>query len=750
MVVCVECWVEDINGAKRNMRKKAIAAVLTLCLVLTSAVSFAGETIANEGEETYLLKLEDIAQNDFVVPVDLQNMPLASPSISPTPSSEIADVQIDPVEQTTGTVTQEDPEKTLEETARPSADVEDAGEQPGDETDGLAPSEESSVVPDEEEPTIKPDLSDVVEEPVEEPVDTQPEVAEEVPVEVPSIEIPVSEIVPPTAKPVKISELASLYNIPEILQDMQQHVEPLEDLLALYNVQFTVMNGSYAMQGALVTFDGQSGTTDANGIVTFQSAAGTFNYSVHMDGLTGVSGSVVVTADTNVPVVMTGNGLAVFTVKDTNGQPVKGATVTVGSLNVTTDSNGNAQMWLKAQLDQYKYTADYKGRSGAKGAFFIGDGQQTSVGIRLDPYCFDINFNVKDMEGANVRNAVIEIDGQSVTTNKNGNAKVENMLPGSYQYTVSKDGYESYSGKLKLKYEDLKQTVVLVAEQPEPTPAPTPEPPAPSNSGSGGSSGGSGSGGSGSGSGSGGTKYSGGSAGRSSGSSGGSAASGKSSASPSPSASVSRSPSPTPSVSASPSPSPTPSVSPSASPVQDGGLLKLSFNLYTVNNKPIPDMTIELHSSVMQDVTNKDGNVLFEDVGLGDHKLFVRDTDGNILAKHEFIINSGVSTDLDVSNLGADIVYVEKGVDTVTIDAVYDKDSVVLTAVNNGLESEPEEGEGTSLFGNGDNTLLLMLIISVAAVAVAVVILMIAIKRMKETNRRAQQLNGNGNGNGKG
>ena len=74
---------------------------------------------------------------------------------------------------------------------------------------------------------------------------------------------------------------------------------------------------------------------------------------------------------------------------------------------------------------------------------------------------YSITFNVTDENSNAVEGAKVSIDGSSeLTTNSNGKATIDTSN-GSYDYTVSKDGYNDKSGSFKVAGEALTENVTL-------------------------------------------------------------------------------------------------------------------------------------------------------------------------------------------------------------------------------------------------------------------------------------------------
>jgi len=90
---------------------------------------------------------------------------------------------------------------------------------------------------------------------------------------------------------------------------------------------------------------------------------------------------------------------------------------------------------------------------------------------------YTLTFEVLDEGNDPIEGAEVVVDGVgSDTTDANGEVVFEDLAPDTYDYTVSKDAYESVSDTVEIVDEDVTETVTLEQEpEPDPpTPAPTP------------------------------------------------------------------------------------------------------------------------------------------------------------------------------------------------------------------------------------------------------------------------------------
>src|SRR6056297_1648673 len=113
-----------------------------------------------------------------------------------------------------------------------------------------------------------------------------------------------------------------------------------------YNVNYTILDESDdPIEGATVTLDGSSKTTDSNGVVTFSKPDGSYDYNVIATGYDPLDGTAIVNGEDvslNESLSISINTYnVVLSITDTNGDPIEGVTVSLeGENDQTTNSNG--------------------------------------------------------------------------------------------------------------------------------------------------------------------------------------------------------------------------------------------------------------------------------------------------------------------------------------------------------------------------------------------------------------------------
>ncbi len=518
---------------------------------------------------------------------------------------------------------------------------------------------------------------------------------------------------------------------------------PAVKMAKLSCLTFTVSDGSMGIDGAQVSVAGQSIATDAAGKAVFWVKDGAYDYSVFRRGLERMVGNVTVAGDTQQSVDMPGSLRVEFTVTNDAGKAVSGAEVAIaGVRNVFTDGKGKAATWVTAGAHSYvvaqEQCVDVFGS-------FTADEKLTVVNVSMERKRFAALFTVKDTDGAPLGGVNISIPGNKVVTDASGSAAVADLLPGSYEISVAKGGYESYAGEFSVGNKTARVTVVLAKSAPVPTPtptatvtpAPTDEPtPAPVPTARP-------------------------TAEPTSRPTVSSSARPTASASARPTASASAKPSPSESpepkktpVIASAVPSvppqgPTPpaagvTTAPSAEPTaaQNAGLLSVGFNFVDANGEPLVDYVTELHSDPQSGRTDGDGYIFYMDVPPGAHTLYLKNKDNSVLAKKDFMLDYAPTTSHEQTDLGIDAFNVKDSVNAVTVDVIYSGGQLTLANVHEGWSQFYSELPGEA--NNKLNTDLVFWLIIGLAVLILVLVILIVVKRnsIRSASRKHDYLQG--------
>lgn len=233
-----------------------------------------------------------------------------------------------------------------------------------------------------------------------------------------------------------------------------------------FNATFIVSDNmdDEALEGAEVFFDGESYYTNENGVVKLETIeTGTYEVQVHATGYESYSNSAFELND-NVELQIKLNPLSyqleVSVIEKNLQVPVASATVMAGTESASTSSGGIAEFTLFVGETMLSVSKDY-----------FMDHEETitiledmSMIVELERLYADAKFRVLNPDGSTrERDAAVSIGDSTISTNALGLATFKALkVDTSYQYTVSKDGFESNSGDLILEKDSTIEVGLLL------------------------------------------------------------------------------------------------------------------------------------------------------------------------------------------------------------------------------------------------------------------------------------------------
>jgi hypothetical protein len=232
-------------------------------------------------------------------------------------------------------------------------------------------------------------------------------------------------------------------------------------LMPEYSATFTVTDGTLNLEGASVTIGTATVASDVDGKAVITGLnAGTYDYSVVKAGYVTETGTVtVVDANITENVILVLKKYSItFNVTD-GTSAIANALVTVGMNTVLTGVDGKAVFtdMLPAAYD-YMVTADGYDTISSSVAVVDADVEE-NVTMILTVYT--LTFNVSDGAAA-LAGADVTVGTTTIATGADGKAVFTDLLPGNYNYSVSKTGYVTRTGSVSVVNVDVAESVTMV------------------------------------------------------------------------------------------------------------------------------------------------------------------------------------------------------------------------------------------------------------------------------------------------
>lgn len=223
------------------------------------------------------------------------------------------------------------------------------------------------------------------------------------------------------------------------------------DLVSIpyFKVNFTVLRDNVPVEGASINIDGNTLLTDNKGKASISLANGEYDYTITKVGYIEKSGSVVVN---NLDQDIVENVTAIeytltFSVTNTSGNLLIGATITIGTENQITSALGIAT--FKRISGEYNYSITLNGYNPYTGSVKV-EGENIPINVQMSDVQYTVRFVVRN-NGEPVENASVKCgDRDALMTNRNGEA-VFSFASGTYPYTITKEGFESYSSNVEVR-----------------------------------------------------------------------------------------------------------------------------------------------------------------------------------------------------------------------------------------------------------------------------------------------------------
>ncbi|WP_214078621.1 Ig-like domain-containing protein [Mesotoga sp.] len=214
-----------------------------------------------------------------------------------------------------------------------------------------------------------------------------------------------------------------------------------------FSVTFSVSDSSGALQGANVTFNGETKATDEDGEALFTDVlAGNKDYTVNKAGYNEAIGSVNVDEDKTVEVTLERKTYIITATASGTGGSISPAG------NVSIEHGANQTFTMSPDLGYSVEDVLVDGESvGPRDTYTFNNvtsNHTISVSFTtLPPDTYTVTFSVSDSSGA-LQGANITFNGETKATDAQGKAVFTGVLAGSRAYTVSKEGYNNSTGNV--------------------------------------------------------------------------------------------------------------------------------------------------------------------------------------------------------------------------------------------------------------------------------------------------------------
>jgi Peptidase family C25/Propeptide_C25/Peptidase family C25, C terminal ig-like domain/Secretion system C-terminal sorting domain len=234
----------------------------------------------------------------------------------------------------------------------------------------------------------------------------------------------------------------------------------------LYDVSFTVNDGTNALKDASVLFNNEEKTTDTNGDASFLNLINetTSYYLVSKTGYSQVSGTVTIN-NSDVSETVTLTALPIFStnfVITNQTNPLVGAKVVINEETIYTDINGHALFYNLYDNVEYSYEISSEGYVDKTGTFTL-DGANMNIPIELSKIPkYKLTFNIT-YDGEAVENATISIGDSIKKTDIDGKVSFH-FYNGTYEYSISAESFNDVSSTFIIQNSDLVINKLLIKQ----------------------------------------------------------------------------------------------------------------------------------------------------------------------------------------------------------------------------------------------------------------------------------------------
>ena len=234
----------------------------------------------------------------------------------------------------------------------------------------------------------------------------------------------------------------------------------LEGIGDFYEVTFEVRDEEeMPVQGATVTLDGEHGMEVIPGLYLYTRVEpGLYNVTIEKEGFEPYEGEVEVVDDhiSESIVLMHKRFLVTFDVRDQDDASLDGAVITLGE---QTNAPGD-YVFDEIIGGVYPYFVEKEGYHPVSDTLVVSL-EDVIKEVTLDLIVYSVTFEPVDIDGEPIHGAVVVFEG---TEHQAGHYILDDIVPGSYDYTVMKENYFPAHGTLEIVNDDVWEQVVLLVD----------------------------------------------------------------------------------------------------------------------------------------------------------------------------------------------------------------------------------------------------------------------------------------------
>jgi len=153
-----------------------------------------------------------------------------------------------------------------------------------------------------------------------------------------------------------------------------------------------------------------------------------------------------------------------FIIEDEDSKAISGATVGLNGMKEGTDENGEF-LFKDLEPGNYEYEVTHDDFETEDGEVEIVDQDETvTVTMEETIMTYSLTFVIEDEDGDPIEDATVEVNGMEDNTDEDGEAVFKDLEPGTYDYEVDHDDFESTEDKVEIVDEDEVEEVALVGK----------------------------------------------------------------------------------------------------------------------------------------------------------------------------------------------------------------------------------------------------------------------------------------------